>query len=38
MPPVSPAGRNTMPEFGRVYSDAELKDVAVYITQKLAAK
>jgi len=35
---IAKAGRNTMPAFGRTYSDAELKDVAVYITQKLAAK
>ena len=29
-------GRNTMPAFGRVYSDADLNDVASYIVDVLA--
>jgi mono/diheme cytochrome c family protein len=33
---VSQAGRNTMPSFGRVYSEADLKDVASYIVDVLA--
>jgi alcohol dehydrogenase (cytochrome c) len=35
---IAKAGRNTMPPFGRVYSDADLKDVAGYITGVLAKK
>jgi len=35
---IAKAGRNTMPAFGRVYSDADLKDVAGYITDVLAKK
>jgi mono/diheme cytochrome c family protein len=33
---VAKAGRNNMPPFGRVYSDADLADVASYITGVLA--
>ena len=33
---VAKAGRNTMPAFGRVYSDADLNDVATYIVDVLA--
>jgi len=33
---VSSAGRNNMPPFGRVYTDADLRDVAAYITNVLA--
>ena len=33
---VAGAGRNTMPAFGRTYSDADLKDVAAYIVAVLA--
>jgi quinohemoprotein ethanol dehydrogenase len=33
---IAKAGRNTMPAFGRVYSDADLTDVASYITDVLA--
>jgi quinohemoprotein ethanol dehydrogenase len=33
---VSQAGRNTMPAFGRAYSEADLRDVAAYITDVLA--
>jgi quinohemoprotein ethanol dehydrogenase len=33
---VSQAGRNTMPAFGRAYSEADLKDVASYIVEVLA--
>ncbi len=36
--PDSKAGRNTMPPFGRAYTDADLKDVAGYIEDVLAAK
>jgi mono/diheme cytochrome c family protein len=35
---VAKAGRNNMPPFGRVYSDADLKDVAAYIVDVLAKK
>jgi alcohol dehydrogenase (cytochrome c) len=35
---IAKAGRNTMPGFGRVYADADLKDVAAYITDVLAKK
>jgi mono/diheme cytochrome c family protein len=33
---VAAAGRNTMPAFGRSYSEADLKDVASYIADVLA--
>ncbi|RPI63618.1 MAG: cytochrome c, partial [Lysobacterales bacterium] len=33
---VSQAGRNTMPPFGRAYSEADLRDVAAYIVEVLA--
>jgi quinohemoprotein ethanol dehydrogenase len=33
---VANAGRNNMPPFGRVYSDADLRDVATYIVDVLA--
>jgi mono/diheme cytochrome c family protein len=33
---VAAAGRNDMSPFGRVYSDADLRDVATYITDVLA--
>jgi quinohemoprotein ethanol dehydrogenase len=33
---IAAAGRNNMPPFGRVYSDADLRDVATYITDVLA--
>ena len=33
---VAQGGRNTMPAFGRAYSEADLRDVAVYITDVLA--
>ncbi|HSC15525.1 MAG TPA: c-type cytochrome, partial [Gammaproteobacteria bacterium] len=33
---VSQSGRNTMPAFGRAYSEADLKDVASYILEVLA--
>jgi alcohol dehydrogenase (cytochrome c) len=33
---VSQSGRNTMPAFGRAYSEADLRDVAAYITEVLA--
>jgi alcohol dehydrogenase (cytochrome c) len=33
---VSGAGKNTMPAFGRVYSEADLRDVASYIVEVLA--
>ncbi len=33
---VSQGGRNTMPAFGRAYSEADLKDVASYIVDVLA--
>jgi mono/diheme cytochrome c family protein len=33
---VSQAGRNTMPAFGRAYSEADLRDVAAYIAEVLA--
>jgi alcohol dehydrogenase (cytochrome c) len=33
---VAGAGKETMPAFGRVYSAAELRDVAAYVTQMLA--
>lgn len=32
---VTGAGRNNMPAFGEVYSAAELRDVATYITEVL---
>ena len=32
----SQAGRNTMPAFGRAYSEADLRDVAAYIVEVLA--
>jgi quinohemoprotein ethanol dehydrogenase len=35
---LAKSGRNTMPAFGRVYSDADLKDVASYIADVLAKK
>jgi alcohol dehydrogenase (cytochrome c) len=35
---IAKAGKNNMPPFGRVYSDADLKDVAGYITGVLAKK
>ena len=35
---VASAGRNTMPGFGRVYSEADMKDVASYILQVLAVE
>jgi len=35
---VAGAGRNTMPAFGRVYTEADLKDVATYITDVLGAE
>ena len=35
---IAKAGKNTMPAFGRVYSDADLKDVAGYISDVLAKK
>jgi alcohol dehydrogenase (cytochrome c) len=35
---IAKAGKNNMPPFGRVYSDADLKDVAGYITSVLAKK
>jgi alcohol dehydrogenase (cytochrome c) len=34
---VSQTGRNTMPAFGRAYSEADLRDVAGYILNVLAA-
>ena len=33
---VSQGGRNTMPAFGRAYSEADLKDIASYIVDVLA--
>jgi alcohol dehydrogenase (cytochrome c) len=33
---VSQSGRNTMPAFGRVYTEADLRDVASYIVEELA--
>ena len=33
---VSQAGRNSMPAFGRVYTEADLRDVATYVTDVLA--
>jgi mono/diheme cytochrome c family protein len=33
---VTRAGRNTMPAFGRAYDEADLRDVAAYITEVLA--
>jgi alcohol dehydrogenase (cytochrome c)/quinohemoprotein ethanol dehydrogenase len=33
---VSQGGRNAMPAFGRVYSEADLQDVASYIVEMLA--
>jgi quinohemoprotein ethanol dehydrogenase len=33
---VAQGGRNAMPAFGRVYSEADLKDVAGYIVEVLA--
>jgi mono/diheme cytochrome c family protein len=33
---VAQGGRNAMPAFGRVYSEADLKDVASYINDVLA--
>jgi quinohemoprotein ethanol dehydrogenase len=33
---VAGAGRNNMPPFGRVYSEADLRDVAAYIVEVLA--
>ena len=35
---VAGAGRNTMPAFSRVYTEADLKDVATYITDVLGAE
>jgi alcohol dehydrogenase (cytochrome c)/quinohemoprotein ethanol dehydrogenase len=35
---IAKSGKNNMPPFGRVYSDADLKDVASYITGVLAKK
>jgi mono/diheme cytochrome c family protein len=35
---VAGAGRNTMPAFGRVYTEADLMDVATYITDVLAPR
>ena len=35
---VAGAGRNTMPSFGAVYSPSDLRDVATYIVNVLAAK
>ena len=35
---VASAGRNTMPGFGTVYSAADIRDVATYIVEELAAK
>jgi mono/diheme cytochrome c family protein len=33
---VAGAGRNSMPPFGRVYSPADLRDIATYIVEVLA--
>jgi hypothetical protein len=33
---VSQAGRNAMPAFGRVYTEADLRDVATYVLEVLA--
>ena len=35
---IAKAGKNNMPPFGRVYSDADLKDVAGYVVEVLAKK
>jgi mono/diheme cytochrome c family protein len=35
---IAKAGKNNMPPFGRVYSDADLKDVAGYVVDVLAKK
>ena len=35
---VAKAGRNTMPAFGRTYTDADLKDLAAYVVDVLATK
>jgi mono/diheme cytochrome c family protein len=35
---VASAGRNTMPAFGAVYTPADIRDVARYIVDVLAAK
>ena len=33
---VAQSGRNNMPAFGRAYGEADLRDVAAYITEVLA--
>jgi len=35
---VAKTGKNNMPPFGRVYSDADLADVAAYVTRVLAKR
>ena len=35
---VAGAGKNTMPAFGRVYSEADMRDVATYVVDVLAVE